>query len=484
MLIYPPGKAFQRGEDRCQGNINDSSTMVARTPIDLAYLDSILTKNNFKTFTKDYQSVDNSTTLFENLIEDIASFLPDIIFISTTTGSIYNDLKLINDIKKQYSNITFILKGALFFDADLSILEKLDLSNVDFLVGGEVEFILDKLLLALNENTSLHHINGIFFKQNTKWIKTSFSTWEQDISSLPFPNHSIFESKKYIRPDTREPQITITTSRGCNSACSFCLTPIISGTKVRFRTPENIVAEIKSIIKNNNINNFFFRSDTFTIDKDWVTKLCQLIIDENLENKISWVANSRAYPLDEEVLLLMKKAGCWLVAVGFESGDPITLNKIRKGTTIEHNLRAAQMIKSAGLELYGFFMIGFPWDDHKSINRTREHIFKLAPDYLEVHIATPYYGTKLLEDFKELNLLNFDPLGTSYFQTHTSGTMHLSKAELESIHRNLLLKYHIQPSFILRHLLKIFKRPKIIIGYLSFIISKKDYYIRILSKQV
>jgi radical SAM superfamily enzyme YgiQ (UPF0313 family) len=180
----------------------------------------------------------------------------------------------------------------------------------------------------------------------------------------------------------------------------------------------------------------------------------------------------------------MKKAGCWLVAVGFESGDPITLTKIRKGTTIEHNLRAAQMIKSAGLELYGFFMIGFPWDDHKSINRTREHIFKLAPDYLEVHIATPYYGTKLLEDFKDLNLLNFDPLGTSYFQTHTSGTMHLSKAELESIHRNLLLKYHIQPSFILRHLLKIFKRPKIIIGYLSFIISKKDYYIRILSKQV
>src|SRR3972149_9319127 len=121
----------------------------------------------------------------------------------------------------------------------------------------------------------------------------------------------------YTRPDTSEPQATIQTSRGCPSQCIFCLSPLISGMKLRERSVGNIVAELEECVNKYHIRNFFFRADTFTLNKKSVIELCKEIIDSKFD--IAWVANSRVNTIDEERLEWMKKAGCWLVAFGIES---------------------------------------------------------------------------------------------------------------------------------------------------------------------
>jgi radical SAM superfamily enzyme YgiQ (UPF0313 family) len=93
----------------------------------------------------------------------------------------------------------------------------------------------------------------------------------------------------------------------------------------------------------------------------------------------------------------MKEAGCWLVAFGFESGSDETLKKIKKGANVENNLIAAEYTKNADLKLYGFYLIGLPWENFTHLNMTKKHIFDTKPDFLELHIAVPYYGTELYE---------------------------------------------------------------------------------------
>ena len=125
------------------------------------------------------------------------------------------------------------------------MMDLLSLENIDYLVGGESDFIIADLIESHFQNkNNLKNIRGISFKENNKWTKTDFTTWEKDLDNLVLPDRSEIKNSLYVRPDTGEAQATIITSRGCPSKCVFCLTPTISGTKLRLRTPANIHYEI------------------------------------------------------------------------------------------------------------------------------------------------------------------------------------------------------------------------------------------------
>ena len=352
-FFYPPGPQYQRGEDRSQGNIDTSTSTAMRSPNDMGYVSSQLKKKEIKIFFKDYSSENLS---YEDLLSDFKTFKPDIVLSSTTTSTINDDLKIINNLKELNINATFILKAALFYNAPLDLLKGIDLKSVDFLVGGEIEFAVEPIVEKINNQSNYYKdVPGIFFKENKKWIMTEFNNWNKEIDELPMPDRSIINNSLYVRPDTGEPQATIATSRGCPAACIYCLTPTISGKKVRFRSPESVLGELINCYDKFNIKNFFFKSDTFTIDKKWVKEVCNLIKKSKLHNRIEWVANSRVKPLEQETLNIMKEAGCWLVAFGFESGSDETLKKIKKGANVENNLIAAEYTKNADLKLYGYY---------------------------------------------------------------------------------------------------------------------------------
>ncbi len=466
MLFYPPSKLYQRGEDRSQGNVEDSSATSMRAPNDLGYASATLKQKGHNVLLKDYQSENLD---FNKLELDFKEFNPDVIFVSITNATIYNDLEIINKLVEKNTSITIILKGALFFDPDDLMLNLLPLDNVDYLVGGESDFIVADLIEShFFDNNNLQNIKGISYKKNEKWIKTDFTSWEKDLDNLVFPDRAEIRNSLYVRPDTGEPQATIITSRGCPSKCVFCLTPTISGTKLRLRSPENIHEEILNCYNEHNIKNFFFRSDTFTIDRRWVEKLCNLIIQSNLHKKIRWVANSRVKPLQQETLNIMKDAGCWLVAFGYESGSPETLEKIKKGCTLEDNIRAAEFAKKSGLKTFGFFLIGLPWENYSHLNDTKKLIYQIDSDFIEIHLAVPYYGTPLYELAKEEGLIKNSVLGKDYFNAPTIGTKYLPMDEIEDFKRKILLSYHARPKYVFNRIIEATKNYKVFLNYSKY----------------
>lgn len=466
MLIYPPSRLYQRGEDRSQGNVEDSTATSVRACNDLGYAAAMLKKHGFSVFLKDYQTQRNTE---QDLMQDFASFAPDAVFMSITNATIHKDVAVCARLKAKDPACVIVLKGSIFFDAEQEMLNQINLDPISFLIGGESDFIIADLMDAVfNGAQELSNIGGILYKEGSTWVKTSFEKWHEDLDALEFPDRSLMNNSLYLRPDTQEPQATISTSRGCASACTYCLTPKISGTKVRLRSPKNIYQEILECYQKYNIKNFFFKSDTFTMNKNWVRELCLYIINSELNGKIEWVANSRVNPLEKETLEFMKQAGCWLVAFGFESGNEETLKKIKKGARLEDNLRAARLAKEVGLKVYGFYLIGLPWETRAHIKDTTDLMFKINADFVELHIATPYYGTELYKTAKEAGLINESVLGKDYFNAPTIGTQYLSIDEVQKIKRHTILKYHLRPSYVLAKILSAAARPKILKNYIKF----------------
>jgi len=159
---------------------------------------------------------------------------------------------------------------------------------------------------------------------------------------------------------------------------------------------------------------------------------------------------------------------CWLVAFGFESGSPETLKKIRKGATVQDNLRAGRLAKAAGLKLYGFYLVGLPWEDRSHLEDTRRMVYEIDADFLELHIAVPYYGTELYRIAKEAGVLDETVIGKDYFNGATTGTLHLPTAELVEYRRKLLLDYHLRPKYLARKIRDAMGNPAVLYNYWRF----------------
>lgn len=465
-LVYPPGSMYQRGEDRSQGNIEDSSATAMRACNDLGYAAAVLLAGGYQVFLRDFQTERRS---MEDVIFDLRRENLDILCVSTTNATVYKDLKMIDKIRSRFPELKMIMKGSIFYDPEMEMLDLLDLTNVDFLIGGEMDTIINILVDEIYGNRDYSRVDNIIYKdQSGKWIKTKFHVWEEELDRIPFPARNLMKNELYVRPDTGRPMATIQTARGCPASCIYCLSPDISGKKVRKRSPQNVLEELEECYFEYGIRDFFFKADTFTIDAEWVVELCRLIIRSKLYGKIEFTANSRVNPLSQKVLAVMKKAGCFAVAFGFESGSGRTLKKIRKGTTVQQNIQAMQWAKKLQLQVYGFFMIGFPWEDRKDIEQTRKHIFELNPDFLEIHVALPYYGTRLYQECREEGVLEENVWGSDYFHSSTKGTKYISMDELIQIRKKIMASFYLRPSYIIKKLKYSIKRPAVFKNYIRY----------------
>lgn len=464
MIIYPPGNAFQRGEERCQIDIESSVANSNRACNDLGYISAVL-KNKYNVTLKDYQ-VENLSV--DDLLTDIKTLQPDVVFISTTNGSIFYDLKIVSEIKKTKQDTVIILKGALFFNPDKELFSETDFSSVDYFIGGEVEFIIDKLLTAHFENKSLlKDIEGIAYRDNGILHINFVKEFCDKLDSLPFPDRYSMKNDLYINPETNKPMSLITTAKGCCFSCSYCLSPVISGKKVRYRSAQSIFEEIKDCVTNHNITDFFFKSDTFTVNKENVLKLCELIKKENYQKKINWVATSRVDTLDEELIKEMKSAGCSLLAIGFESGSNKTLKETKKNTTTEQNIAATNLCKKYGIKILGYFLIGFPWEDEAILKETRRHIFDIDADYIEISVVVPFKGTPIFNELKENKDKNINILGSDSYNHICKNYAKLPIERLQKFRQQTLLQYYVRPKYIIKKITSV-KSFGVLLNYAKY----------------
>ena len=171
-LFYPPGPQYQRGEDRSQGNVDQSTATSMRAPNDMGYVSSQLDQKNIKNIFTDYASEGKTAA---DLYNDFVNFSADIVITSTTTSTIKDDLKIIEQMKSKNKNCKFIMKGSIFFKAPGFLLDSLDLKNIDFLIGGEIEFAAVNIIEKINNNQKdFDTIPGIFIKEGNEWKETKF----------------------------------------------------------------------------------------------------------------------------------------------------------------------------------------------------------------------------------------------------------------------------------------------------------------------
>ena len=464
MLIYPPGKAYQRSEDRAQCNLEESAVVTAHACNDIGYGAAILRSRGHRVMLRDYQT---ERTPAERIREEILSFLPDILVISTTNGAVLSDIEFIRWVSA-FHTCEYILKGAIFFDTPPELLDTLDLEGINYLIGGEMDTVIGDLVDCIGRGRQgLEAVPGIIYREKGSFRKTGFDQWCTDLDAVPFPARDLMKNELYVRPDTGEPMATIQVSRGCPSRCTYCLTPVISGRNLRKRSIDNIFAEVEECVCRYGIRNFFFKADTFTMDARWAEALCDRIIRSPLHGKIAFTVNSRANPGDGALYRKLKEAGCFMLAVGFESGNDDTLKRIRKGTTRQDNLRTARLVKETGLPLFGFFMIGFPWESREDIEATLKFMFEIDPDFIEIHIAMPYYGTELYRQCVRYGTIRSAAWGSDYFSPNTTGTEAVPMEEIQKMRNRYLLRFYLRPGYMAKKLLGCLKQPVVMKNYIK-----------------
>ncbi len=448
-LCYPPIGMFQRGEERCQADTESSTTQMPHAPNDLGYIASNLEAIGIKPMIRDYPTEGASQG---SVYDDIKSFNPHAILISSTTPTFLKDMEFLKKVKEILPGIITIAKGSCFYAFSLSELRNSIYGYLDIAIYGEAEFIINDIIRSLNEGAPLEDVRGLILNLGTdKVVRTAAPDFREDLDVLPFPKRSLIKNELYKNPVTGKPMATIIVSRGCPAQCIFCLTPLISGRKLRKRPVDNVIDELKDCVNNYGIRDFFFRADTFTMDKGYVKRLCEGIKTDRLD--IAWVANSRTDTIDEELLEMMKDAGCWLMAFGIESGNDEIQRKIKKGATSEEARRAIALCRKAGIKTLGFFMIGFPWETEDALSDTYNLMRELDCDFIEVHIAMPFEGTELNTICKELGLIKELPIGYNYFSNpYIGGTLYLTREQLVEFRKKMIRSHYLRLSYIYRTL--------------------------------
>ncbi len=244
----------------------------------------------------------------------------------------------------------------------------------------------------------LPQVKGLVWRKGDEIVINPSRPFIPDLDDLPLPLHHMLPLDDYRIPMVKGPYTFVVTSRGCTAGCKYCIKHVSYQYSIRLRSPENIMEELREL-KRLGIHNVHMYTDLFTVSREQVMGLCDLIIQEGLD--IKWTCNSRVDYVDEEMLQRMAQAGNWLISWGIESGSKEVLKRARKGYRMEQAPQALRWAKKAGIMNWGYFIIGLPGETEETIRQTIDLSKKLPLDIALFHIAAPYPGTPLFFDVIE-----------------------------------------------------------------------------------
>lgn len=340
----------------------------------------------------------------EEVIRRVKEFGPDLVGISCCytvhSPQCYEIAEL---VKKEYSEAVPVVFGGPH--ASNSPAETLDRSCVDYVVVGEGEVTLSELCDAMESGKGTDGIQGVLRTDGSgALIGNPVRPRIEDLDSIPFPRRDLLPLENYIARqrsypqdinNRRIPKTTMLTSRGCPGNCVFCASRCMWGRRWIARTPENIVDEIESLISDFGIRELDFLDDNVSCSKERLTKICDLIISKGIDIKWTTPNGIAIWTLDHELLRLMKKAGCYRLVFGLESGDPETIAFIRKRYSVEHVRDIIKYANHIGMWTVATFIIGFPYENDGNIENTMDFASSLGLDIALFYSVTPYPGTDL-----------------------------------------------------------------------------------------
>ncbi len=451
-LVVPPTGMVIR-EERCQTPIEGLHTVALRPPMDLLYIGAVLERQGVKCTLTDYPG---EKLGWEYLQDDLKRLRPDLLVLSTTTPTLERDLRAAQMAKAIRYDTVVAAKGAHFWRDQPEILKRYPM--IDLIMRGEYEETISDLVTQ----PDWAKVDGIIFRRGGEIISTGKRSFLQDLDQIPYPARHLANNSLYFRPDTGELQTTIVTNRGCPEKCVFCLAPRVAGRENRVRSVANIVGELEDCVNQHGIRNFLFRSDTFTLDPEWVIDLCQGI--ERAGLRIKWSCNSRVDTLNGEMLRSMREAGCWLVSFGVESGSQEILDLMKKGITKEQVRAAVNLCRLEGVLTSVYFLIGTPWESEATFRETVEFAKQLEPDFVEFFYAYPFEGTEMYVIAANEGLLERGQFPLSAYSKPATPSKYLTLERLNEMRTEALRSYYMRWPVISRTLRRT-RSPRVFINY-------------------
>tara|TARA_B100000029_G_scaffold508993_1_gene597209 strand:- start:1632 stop:3167 length:1536 start_codon:yes stop_codon:yes gene_type:complete len=354
---------------------------------------------------KRYLSIlkDRSQPIWKEIENSIEDFDPSVVGISSKTQNFVSS-SIVAKIAKEINPDIKIIVGGVHPTMNGS--KVLDCEDIDFLSIGEGEKTIVELLTALEKDKELNSVKGIVFRENGKVITTKPQSYVENLDSLDFP---LTNAPKVLKDFDKYPKEAfgyIFASRGCPYACTFCESKSMWTRKVRYRSPENVIAEMKQMY-NFGVRKVNFDDDTFGVSKKNIKSINDLLHQEL--PKMTYTCETVVQlAKDENVVKDMKRGGCTATFVGIESGNNEILKKIKKTQTTKECVQAMKNLRKHGIESHAFIMVGFPDETEETFKQTMDFIPELKPDGVIFSIFTPYPGSDIYNECKDKEIIKGD----------------------------------------------------------------------------
>jgi radical SAM superfamily enzyme YgiQ (UPF0313 family) len=433
-----------RRDDRCQCKVEDQTVQITFPPIELASIGAVLRDSGARVRIRDYpaQGAD-----WEDYRRDLKEYRPDFVLANVVTATAERDFQALELAKEELGDDAVLTAAKGEYMEALGVQALADHPRLDLGFHGEIERTLERYRLGAPPSELA---GAVYRSANGAGVaRAPGHPTVGELNELPWPARELLDNDLYRSPETGRPLTVIHGNRGCPAACVFCPAGVISGFTVRYRSPENIVGELRECVERFGIDEFLFHGDTFTMNKSWLLELCARIVDSGL--KIRWGCNSRVDTIDDARAEAMKRAGGWVVAFGIETGSQELLDRMKKEATLADAERAVAVCKRAGLRVHAFFVIGLPWETERTLQETYAFARKLDTDFFDFNIAYPLPGTEFYEMAVADGLFERSPEETGYASAAVR-TYELSSARLTEWRRRSLLSMYLRPSYIARTL--------------------------------
>jgi len=355
-------------------------------------------------------------TTVEEAAQRIAALRPDYLGLSATTISVTNAARIAAAVRALVPGVVTILGGAHVSAIPERTLEAFP--SIDFGIVGEGEVSLFDLLARLDAGQPIEDLPGLAYRRDGRVRANPRAPYIDDLDALPPPAWDLlpdfphrFQPSLFSYP--RTPVATLITSRGCPFSCTFC-DRSTSGRKGRMHSVEGVVELCRMLIERG-VRHITFVDDLFTVRKQRVVDLCHAFLDHGFT--FSWSCNSHPNLLDFPTLQLMRRAGCWQIAYGIESGSQRVLDVVKREVRIPRMHETLRMTRAAGIRTRGFLMLGHPTEGLDSLAETAAFLRTVELDVCQITKFTPYPGTPAYptvrehgsfdEDWERMNAMNF-----------------------------------------------------------------------------
>lgn len=426
-------------------------------PVGLAYIGAVLEKNGCEVTILDANAEGLS---IQDTVKKVVNSSSEVIGITSMTTMMPLIYEISKDIKKESSKMIVVGGPHVTFMPEQTLKE---CRYIDVIVRGEGEITMLELVKNI---TNLAKVKGITYRTDNGTIITNpIRDLIEKLEEIPYPARHLLPIDLYnpspvfdIGFSGRE-YATMMTSRGCPFKCTYCSSTRFWGA-LRLRSPEDVVAEIEYLVEKSGTRQIKFLDDTLTVSKPRIEKICDLMIEKELD--VKWNCYSHVNVITENIAKKIKASGCYGIFFGIESGNQDILNRANKKQTLDQARTAVRNAKKCGLTTAASFMIGLSGDNYKTVNQTIDFAIELSPDITMFCMTTPFPGTELYDEALEKGWIKKD-YGWDTMSIHGSTKFRndeLSSEDIEKLYRIAKRKYYLRPAYILQQLKNIARNPR------------------------